>query len=79
VSGRTPDRRFITGRFDLRIRLFAGTGGMLVRTGDGRVHGHVPGDQADRVSSALQPGQDPRPGAVALPAPVHPYTERQCP
>src|SRR5207248_9626162 len=59
-------------RFDLQIRPLPGTGGVLMGTGDGRVNAHVPRDQTHRIGLTLQPGQDPRPGAITLPAPVQP-------
>ena len=56
------------GRLGLQITAPAGPGRVLVRPGDGGVHGHIPGDQPLRIGPALQPGQDLAPGAVALPA-----------
>src|SRR5439155_4841853 len=59
-------------RFELQFRPLPGTGGVLMGTGDGRVNAHVPRDQTQHISPALQPGQDPRPGAITLPASVQP-------
>ena len=53
---------------------FAGPGGVLMGTGDGGVDADLPGDQPLGVGLGLQPGQDPLPGAIALPAakqPIH--------
>ncbi|WP_437343281.1 hypothetical protein [Rhodococcus pyridinivorans] len=56
------------GRFDLRLTLTAGTGGVLMRPHDRRVDADVPGDLVGGVGPCMQPGQHLCPGAVALPA-----------
>src|SRR5690606_27563192 len=53
----------------LQIRPPTGSGGVLVRPGDGGVHAHIPTDQPQRVGPALQPAQNPRPDALPLPTP----------
>lgn len=56
-----------TGWLGLQVAVRAGTGSVLVRPGTGGVHADIPGDLAGRVGDGLQRGQDPLPGAIALP------------
>ncbi len=48
---------------------FGRPGRVLMRPGDRGVRAHIPGDQPGRVRDGLQPGQDPHPSSVTLPAP----------
>lgn len=48
---------------------FHRSGGILVGPADGGIDVDMPGDQALGVCLGLEPGEDPRPGAVPLPAP----------
>src|SRR5207248_9174599 len=75
-----PAQRVVVGlvttyparRFELQIRPLPGTGGVLMGTRDGRVNAHVPRDQTQHISPALQPGHDPPPAPITLPASVQP-------
>jgi hypothetical protein len=49
-----------------------GPGSVLVRPGHRGIHADLPGDQALGVGLGLQGGENPPPGAVALPAPEQP-------
>lgn len=46
-----------TRRFDLPVRVAAGSGHVLVGPGDRGIHAHCPFDTADRVGVGLQRGQ----------------------
>src|SRR5664279_2193186 len=56
-------------RGDVRRRLVAGAGGVLVSPDHGGVHPDRPLTLAG-ITATLQPGQHPRPGPVGRPAPV---------
>jgi hypothetical protein len=53
----------------LQVPLFDAPVGVLVGRADGGADVHVPGDRAIGVGLSLEPGDEPGPGAVALPAP----------
>ncbi len=57
-------------RLFLPVAVRPGSRSVLVRPGNGGIDAHVPGDQTVCVGLLLQRGQDPCPGAIALPSPV---------
>ncbi len=69
-----PSQPVITGLgedaarwFLLQVALLAGPGRVLMGAADRGVDAQVPDDRAFRVGQGLKPGEDPLPGAVALP------------
>ncbi|HEY2130036.1 MAG TPA: hypothetical protein VGH77_22915 [Streptosporangiaceae bacterium] len=55
-------------RLTLPMPLPPGTSGMLMRPAHRGIDADLPADRPGRIRSPLQPGDDPRPGAITLPA-----------